>query len=58
MFSEKLQVRYKDMNGIIDFVCEKYVVIQVSFEGGASPARLLVFTENYDQIELIKSSTK
>jgi hypothetical protein len=58
MFFEGLEVTYKKMNGIIDFICDQYVVIQVSFEGSASPARLLVFTENYDQIELIKASTK
>lgn len=58
MFSEGLEVTYKKMNGTIDFVCDQYVVISVSFKEGGSPARLLVFAENYDQIELVKASTK
>ena len=58
MFSEGLEVTYKKMNGTIDFVCDQYVVISVSFKQRGSPARLLVFAENYDQIELVKASTK
>lgn len=58
MFFEGLEVTYRKMNGIIDFVCDQYVVVRVSSKEGRTPARLLVFTENYDQIELMKASTK
>jgi hypothetical protein len=58
IFSENTQVIYKQLYGFIDFVCDSYVVIQVQPNVKRNPARLLVFRENYKEIEILKASTK
>lgn len=58
IFSEKTEVIYKGMYGMIDFVCDTYVVVQVQSKTDRNPARLLVFRENYKLIEIAKQSTK
>ena len=58
IFSEGVEVKYKDMYGIIDFVCESYIVIEVSSPLSENPARLLIYEENYNQIDISKASNK
>jgi hypothetical protein len=58
MFVEKEQVVYKGMCGIIAFVCNEYVVIELPPKKERKPPRLLVFPENYKNIITDKQSTK
>jgi hypothetical protein len=58
IFSEGTAVIYKEMCGLIDFVCDQYVVIQLSPQPNRNSARLLVFREYYNQITIQKASTK
>lgn len=46
------------MYGKIDFICESYLIIERTAVSGRKPARLIVYPENYKNIELIKESTK
>lgn len=57
-FAEGTKVIYKGKSGVIDFVCETYVVVRVPSVPGRNPARLLVFRYNYKDIEIAKASTK
>lgn len=57
IFAEKMEVSYKNMCGIIDFVCDQYVVVQLPSAGPKrGNPRLLVHKENYKHIEVIKDS--
>ncbi len=59
IFVENTEVIYKGMYGVIDFVCDSYVVVQLpKADPKCNPARLLVYRDYYDQIELYKGSTK
>lgn len=58
IFSEKTPVIYKEMYGVIAFVCDHYVVIEANNHPDRNPPRLLVFRENYKSISIIKESTK
>jgi len=58
IFSEGTSVIYKGMLGVIDFVCDSYVVMQVPAQPNRNSPRLLVFREYYKQITIEKESTK
>lgn len=58
IFSEGTAVIYKEMYGMIDFVCDQYVVIQLPAQPNRNSPRLLVFREYYKQITIPKESTK
>jgi hypothetical protein len=58
IFSEKTEVTYRGMYGVIDFICNSYVVIQLPPAQGLNPARLIVFREYYKEIEILKASNK
>jgi hypothetical protein len=58
IFSENIQVIYKEMQGLIDFVCDKYVVIKLNTDAQYTSPRVLVYRDNYQQIEILKASTK
>jgi hypothetical protein len=58
IFAEGTEVIYKGKSGVINFVCETYVVVEVPSAPDRNPARLLVFRHNYNQIEISKASTK
>jgi hypothetical protein len=58
IFSEGVNIKYKEMYGVIDFVCETYVVLQVSLPLSINPPRLLIYKENYNQIDISKASNK
>lgn len=46
------------MYGTIDFICDQYIVVKVISEKSRSAPRLLVYRENYKDIEILKASTK
>jgi hypothetical protein len=58
IFAEGTKVIYKGSYGVIDFICESYVVVEVPSTPDRNPARLLVFRHNYNEIEIAKASTK
>ena len=58
IFSEGTAVIYKEMCGVIDFVCDHYVVVRLPAQPNRNSARLLVFREYYKQITIQKASTK
>jgi hypothetical protein len=58
VFAEGAAVIYKEMFGVIDFVCDQYVVIQLPAQKDRNPPRLLVFREYYKNITIEKSSSK
>jgi len=58
IFAEGTAVIYKEMHGVIDFVCDNYVVIQLPAQVNRNSPRLLVYREYYKQITIPKASTK
>ena len=58
MFAEKSEVVYRGMCGVIDFVCEQYVVIKLPSSSGYSSPRILVYPENQKEIIVFKDSQK
>ena len=58
IFAENTQVTYKGMCGVISFICDQYVVVQLSPAPDRNPPRLVVFRHNYKDIEILKASTK
>lgn len=59
MFIEKTEVLYQNKCGIIDFICEKYVVIK--FPPASSKfnsPKILVFNEDFNKIKSLKDSEK
>lgn len=58
IFSEGTEVIYKEMCGMIDFICDHYVVIKLNPKPNSNSARLIVYGENYKQIQILKASEK
>lgn len=58
IFSENTEVTYREMSGVIDFVCNSYVVLKLPSKPDRNPARLIVFRENYKDIQILKASNK
>lgn len=58
IFSLNTEVFYRQMYGKIDFICESYLIVELTAVSGRKPSRLIVYPENYKNIELIKESTK
>ena len=58
IFSINTEVFYKQMYGRIDFICESYLIVELTAVSGRKPSRLIVYPVNYKNIELIKQSTK
>jgi hypothetical protein len=57
-FAEGTEVIYKGSYGVIDFVCESYVVVKFPPAPNRNPPRVLVFYYNYKKLEIAKASTK
>ncbi len=57
-FAEGTEVIYRGSYGVIDFVCESYVVVKFPPAPDRNPPRVLVFYCNYKQLEILKASTK
>lgn len=58
IFSEGTEVTYSEMFGVVDFICDRYVVLKLNSKVNINPARLIVYRENYKQIQILKASTK
>jgi hypothetical protein len=58
IFSENTEVIYRDMFGVIDFICDQYVVLKLKPKEGYNPPRLIVFREYYKEIQIYKASEK
>jgi hypothetical protein len=58
VFAEGTAVIYKGMYGVVDFVCDEHIVIQLPAQANRNSPRLLVFREYYKQITIPKASTK
>lgn len=52
IFAEDTQVIYEGKFGVIDFTCETYVVIKFLAAPERNPPRLLVYRQNYKNIEI------
>ena len=48
------RVYYRGNYGMIDFVCEAYVVIALTTYPGKDYPRVLVFPENYCEVQQIR----
>lgn len=59
MFVEKTEVFYNGMCGIIDFVCDQYIVIKLPAASSKhNSPRLLVYSNYYDKVKVIKESDR
>jgi hypothetical protein len=58
MFSEGMEVKYKNLFGIIDFVDDEYLVIKLPAAPKRSSARIVVFNSMKNQIEVLKDSER
>lgn len=59
IFSEGLNVKYRGTYGEINFLSEKYLTLTI--RKGTFPVNdvnILIFRENWDEIELIRESQK
>ena len=58
-FSEGTKVIYNGMQGFVSFVCEKYITVCIkTFEDRSKNVCLLVYPEQWEQIQLLKQSEK
>lgn len=53
IFSEGLEIQYKDMYGVVDFICNSYIIMKLDSASHRNPARLLIYRENYNQIQVL-----
>lgn len=60
IFSEGLQVQYKDFVGTIRFVCNSYVTLCIHHfpEEKRRDVCLLIYPSEFDKIKLLKESSK
>lgn len=58
IFSEQTEVIYNGMYGVVDFICDQYVVLKLNPKPNCNPPRLIVYRENYKQIQITKASDK
>ena len=59
MFYEGLNVQYRNLYGMIDFICEDYIVMKVDVSlPGRFPPRLIIPPGRYDEIHIAKESTR
>jgi hypothetical protein len=59
-FSEGLEVYYKEMHGVVRFVCDQYITVCVRKfpEDRRRDVCLVVYPQDYCKVELAKESTK
>jgi hypothetical protein len=58
MFTEKMEVQYRNLFGIIGFVCEHYIVLNLPAAKNRDSAKVLIFPENYHEVICLKDSFK
>lgn len=54
IFSIGMVVEYNNMHGFIDFICDRYIVIQLPPYKDRKPPRLCVFREYWKDISIMK----
>lgn len=59
-FAEGLIVQYKDHIGTVRFICDSYITVCVSRfpEDRRRDVCILVYRDNFDQVQLLKESSK
>lgn len=59
-FSEGLSVQYREMIGVIRFVCEKYLTlcIHTSSQEPSKDVCILIYRGDWNEIKLLKESDK
>ena len=57
-FAEGTEVIYNNVQGVMGFVGDTYLVIQIATKEGAKSPGLLVYRENYKNIQILKASEK
>jgi len=58
-FAEGIEVHYRGMYGVVDFVCEKYITICINrLEHKSRSVCLLVYPNQYSEVTLAKESGK
>lgn len=58
VFVEGTKVIFNEMCGEIKFVCPQYVVIETPPAPKRNPPRIIVFGEQYKNIQIEKASSK
>lgn len=54
-----MEVKYRDMCGVIDFICDRYVVLQLpSTSVKHQSPRVLIYQEHQDEIIVFKDSDR
>jgi hypothetical protein len=57
-FAQGTEVIYNGMQGVIGFVGDNYIVLQITPKPGSKSPGLLVYRENYKNIQILKASEK
>lgn len=58
-FYSGLAVRYKDYNGVIDFICDQYITICLrKLEHRSKDVCMLVYSPQWKDVKLAKQSDK
>jgi hypothetical protein len=58
-FYNGLEVRYKDHEGVINFICEKYITISIEkYDHKSKDVSLLIYQSEWKQVQLMKESEK
>jgi hypothetical protein len=53
------EIVFRGLYGVIDFVCEQYVVMEcLPFDDTRKPARLVIYPSQFEDVKIAKSSTK
>jgi hypothetical protein len=57
-FAQGTKVIYNDMQGVIGFVGDTYVVLQITPKPGSKSPGLIVYRKDYKNIQISKASEK
>ena len=58
-FAKGIEVYYRGMHGVVDFICEKYITVCICrLEHRSKDVCILVYPSQFDDVTLIKESTK
>lgn len=58
MFHDGMEVKYKELFGVIDYVDPEYVVIKLPAAKGRNSARVVVYNSDKQLIECLKDSER
>ena len=58
-FAKGIEVYYRGMHGVVDFICEKYITVCICrMDHKSKDVCLLVYPEQYGEVTLAKESGK